>query len=181
MKCPNTYVPNGYIDSYCNRNPGDICSYSCYFGYMATHPLNSTEVHNIGQGTIKCNSSSAWEASVSSLCVTIRCPSKIANGNISSSCTRLTHSHCGYYCNNGYGKSSDPSNLECDSRGQWVLPGFSASSKALSFCVRETELCPASIQNGKLKQCLFKNWREHVPLLMWWWMQKKSEISSSDV
>ena len=117
---------------------------------MATHPSNSTGIYGLEQGTIKCTSSSTWENPVSSLCEEIRCPRTIANGNMSTKCSRLIHDGpCEYYCSNGYVRVSDRSNLECDRNGQWVLLGFSAS-KSSSFCVRETELCPANIQNGSL-------------------------------
>ena len=149
-KCPNSYVPNGYIDTYsCERNPGDICTYYCYSGFSASsHTLNSTDEGDMRQGTIKCNSSSMWEHPVSSFCVETRCPSTIANGSVSKNCTYLVNKRCEYFCNKGYDRVSVTNLLHCSPSGQWVLPGVLFQPQYV--CVNESKLCPVNIQNGSL-------------------------------
>ena len=51
IMCPS-YIPNGYINSYCNTMPGQYCHvYYCNRGYKAT----------LSPMTVKCNASGQWE------------------------------------------------------------------------------------------------------------------------
>ena len=145
MKCPNTVIQNGRLDSSCNRNPGEICTFLCFDGFRATHSPNSSYVHD--KHSIKCTSFSTWNKPLSSLCERIRCPQSIPNGRVYSSCSRYINTVCdGYYCNSGFQRSRDSYYLTCNASGEWEWDQYSTEK----FCLGEEELCPSDIKNGSL-------------------------------
>ena len=139
-QCPLQSILGGSLDPECARNPGDICSYSCNYGYRATHFQSN-------QTTITCTSSSSWNASLWRLCEKIECPSTIPNGRVNCYGNRNFKDRCNsYYCNSGYQPSKDYASLTCNFDGQWEWT-YPSQSK---FCLGEDELCPSKIHNGRM-------------------------------
>ena len=138
-QCPFDEIPHGKLDSTCRRNPGDICPYTCDYGYRSTYrPSNQTK--------ITCTSSSTWDTSLSFLCERIRCPSTIPNG-YTSCYNKNFNDHCyTYYCNYGYQPSQDYPSLKCNASSQWEW----TTPSTLEFCIGEEELCPSNIRGGWL-------------------------------
>ena len=137
QQCPLEKIPNGKLDAACKRNPGDICLYTCDYGYRATHHLSS-------QTTIECTSSSTWNTSLSLLCKRIVCSSRIQNGYVRCSNNNY-QTKCAYYtCDSGYIRSKDYFSLTCNYKGKWEWTTHST----LNFCIAEDELCSSSIPNG---------------------------------
>ena len=138
QQCPLEDIPNGKLDADCERNPDDICPYTCDDGYRAMH-------YSSNQTTIKCTSFSTWNINLSLLCERIVCPSRIPNGFIS--CFNKNYkAHCSSYtCNSGYLRSQH-SSLTCnyESQWEWTIPSTS------KFCLGEDNLCPSYIPNGSL-------------------------------
>ena len=145
-QCPLDLIPNGSLDQSCPRNPGDVCPYTCDYGYRPTHrPSNETSV--------SCTSSSTWNASFSLLCEKIVCSSKIPNGTVSCYNRRNYNDHCYYSCNYGYQKSKDYSSLTCNYDGQWEW----TNPLPLKFCLGEEELCPSNIDGGRISSSCHRN------------------------
>ena len=138
-QCPLESIPGGSLDQACTRNPGDVCSYTCDYGYRPTH-------RQYNQTTITCNSSSMWNATLSHLCKRITCPSTIPNGYVN--CYRRSYDQRCYdiSCNAGYQPSQDYPSLKCnyDGEWEWTIPS------SLKFCLSEDELCPSTIPGGHL-------------------------------
>ena len=132
-QCPLDWIPYGLLDRTCRRNPGDICLYTCEYGY---HPSKQT--------TVTCTSSSTWDASFSGLCEKIVCPSTIPNGDVSSYSRNYNDHSYSYSCNSGYEPSVDHASLRCNYEGQWEW----INPSPLKFCLGEEELCPSNIHGG---------------------------------
>ena len=138
QQCPLEDIPNGKLDADCERNPGDICPYTCDDGYRAMH-------YSSDQTNIKCTSFSTWSIAVSLLCERIVCPSRILNGYVSCLNKNYKAQCSSYTCNSGYLRSLH-SSLTCNYEGQWewTIPSTS------KFCLGEDDLCPSYIPNGSL-------------------------------
>ena len=136
-QCPLYSIPHGSLDAACTRNPGDVCRYTCEYGYRSTHTQSN-------QTSVTCTSSSTWNASFSLLCEKIVCPSTIPNGH--TSCYSSTYNqHCtSYTCDYGYQPSRDYPILKCNYEGQWEW------DLKLKFCLGEEELCPSKINGGRI-------------------------------
>ena len=145
-QCPLDEISHGKLDSTCRRNPGDICPYTCDYGYRATYrPSNQT--------TITCTSSSTWDASLSFLCERIVCNSTIPNGYTSCYNNNYNDYCFTYYCNIGYQPSQDNSSLTCNASSQWEW----TTPSTLDFCLGEEELCPSNIRGGWLSYGCHRN------------------------
>ena len=137
-QCPLESIPGGSLDPTCTRNRGDVCSYTCDYGYKPTYLTSN-------QTTITCNSSSLWNASFSHLCKRITCQSTIPNGYVY--CYGDYNEPCdGYSCNAGYQPSVAYPSLTCNYDGEWEW----TNPSPLEFCLSENELCPATIPGGYL-------------------------------
>ena len=139
QQCPLDEIPHGKLDPTCKRNPGDVCPYTCNYGYRATYRPSS-------QTTITCTSSSTWDTSLSFICEKIVCPTTIPNGH--TSCYNKNYNdHCyTFYCNSGYQPSKDYPSLKCNVSSQWEW----TTPSTLEFCIGEEELCPSNIRGGWL-------------------------------
>ena len=138
-QCPLDSIPHGSLDQQCSRNPGDVCLYTCDYGYRPTNsPSNQTSV--------TCTSSSTWNASFSLLCGKIICPSTIPNGYVTCN-SRTYNYHCyGYTCDYGYQPSREYPSLRCNYEGQWEW----SNPLSLKFCLGENELCTSIIPGGRI-------------------------------
>ena len=137
-QCPLESIPGGSLDPACTRNRGDVCSYTCDYGYKPTYLTSN-------QTTITCNSSSLWNASFSHLCKRITCQSTIPNGYVY--CYGDYNEPCDEYsCNAGYQPSVAYPSLTCNYDGEWEW----TNPSPLEFCLSENELCPATIPGGYL-------------------------------
>ena len=125
----------------CSRNPGDVCPYTCAYGYrgIGLGPTN--------QPTLTCTSSSKWNTSSWLLCEKMVCSSKILNGYVSCYTSINYNDTCNdYSCNHGYQRSKEKSSLTCNYVGQWEW----TDPSPLKFCLGEEELCPSNIDGGRL-------------------------------
>ena len=134
QQCPLAPIPHGTLDPSCSRNPGDVCPYTCGYGYRAY------------QTSITCTSSSTWNTSLSLLCERITCPSRILNGYTSCYSNSYNDRCTSYYCDNGYQPSNYNPSLTCSYEGLWEW----TDPSPLKFCLDDKELCSSNIQDGWL-------------------------------
>ena len=134
QQCPLNSIPHGTLDPSCRRNPGDVCPYTCEYGYRAY------------QTSITCTSSSRWNTSLSLLCERIICSSRILNGYTSCFYNNMNDRCYSDSCDSGYQPSTDQVSLTCNYEGHWEW----TFSSPLQFCLGEDELCPSNIQGGWL-------------------------------
>ena len=127
--------------SSCTRGPGDTCTFECNEEYMSTHP----------SGTITCGTDTNWDSDLAQLCMKIVCPTTIPNGEISTVCsdTRDYNQKCySYGCSSGYEKPRQAVTLTCNKSAIWDWDRALSDSP----CLNSNELCPRTIQNGRIDQ-----------------------------
>lgn len=124
------------FSSACLRHYGDQCNYFCPANYV---PVNKTN-------TMLTCTSVGWDREPLKLCEegtsTVRCPTSIENGVLSSSCKYQVGEICDYTCNTGYIKTED--STFCTQDGTY-------HKDTADFCALYT--CPDTIMHGSLNNC----------------------------
>ncbi|KAL3853528.1 hypothetical protein ACJMK2_017063 [Sinanodonta woodiana] len=117
---------------FCDRSEGSTCAAQCDYGYVARN--NSMQV--------TCLSSGQWNPNPSNLCQkNTLCPAYVANGWISSTCSRRVSETCSIICNLGYTLTLPGMTATCLSSGRW-------DADLSNVCVYENSVCPAFVSNG---------------------------------
>ncbi|XP_061183615.1 low-density lipoprotein receptor-related protein 2-like [Saccostrea echinata] len=126
--CPST-IRNGKLDEGCQRNIGNICSYSCDINYRSS----------MSSSNIVCTLGATWNENTDGLCKSSGCSKTIQNGKLIT-CQANIRETCGYECNGLFEVNSLAQNVTCNENGEW-------SHDVNDLCIRA---CPSTIRNGKL-------------------------------